>query len=960
MFHSPLTRVLCAVACVAGLVFAFQNCGNGYQIARPTNSLNGLFQKALTQSSQIPLNAKILSVSVSQSVFVGQKFIANIEVQNTGTQSWSRALQFKLGSQGPQDNMTWGVSRIEIPEGVTVLPGKTIFFAYEVTAPPNPGDYTFQWRMVQDGVAWFGDLTESRPMSVLPNDKSGATFISQSVPSMMYAGKTYPVSVTMRNEGPETWISGVFKLGSQGPQDTQRWKIGRVELPSNVEVYPGQIYTFNFQVTAPIKTGSQNFQWRMLHENVRWFGEITPPKTEDYLPWVNVINGVDAASDYMAYPEREQSGGVSGNLCGEMNRVLVPSSLNPIEMTEKTIAPDTLGLRGHSNFKYASIDITGDGQNEFISLSKRDSDGAEVLQVNNRDGSLLSQVVVNSSGFDNYSLFQIRYAAGQAYAIGIGFVNSNNGIGGAQIWINENETLTRVSNTNLSISGAQQYNWLAGDFNSDGLEEVLIARVRVADNVGLWQIWDPRTLVSTPTRMVISKNSTTDYAWKVGNFIASSSGSEIAVRYRDSKQQTAFQILNSSGNLFKTQTLSEKATNYYIVLDKTQIASDHDSVFIGYLRATDSQLTYQVWDAQSTSTTAQKKAVCPRETATAQSLISGFDWRLYYTQQTGLTPHATNFGSYATQALGKKLYLGLSTSTPLDGKGSILIEVSNNIAKKVGDLTEDGVHSIKAYDGKLLIPGSDPLWPVDDFSFGNFYRYSSTKGLQKFRNVPFAAHVLGIWEGPGEMFVGVGGAKDASGMVGVGQIWKSVNGGLNWSLLKDLNNLRVNDVIKLGGRLLALNTDSWTAPGHIAYTDDQINWTNLEAAGDLDREFRLMPYKDSALALNSSQSALVQIFTNGSVQIHPLPFQLPDLGETVFNSLVTVGDEIYIISNDGRIFKSNNLRTWRHYTTISATESSGNVDLISISYWADKNALVVGGRGTSSNIWMIPRIQSAK
>ena len=42
-------------------------------------------------------------------------------------------------------------------------PGASVSFAFNVIAPATVGTYNFQWRMVQDGVQWFGakspDLT---------------------------------------------------------------------------------------------------------------------------------------------------------------------------------------------------------------------------------------------------------------------------------------------------------------------------------------------------------------------------------------------------------------------------------------------------------------------------------------------------------------------------------------------------------------------------------------------------------------------------------------------------------------------------------------------------------------------------------------------------------------------------------------------------------------------------------
>jgi hypothetical protein len=101
-------------------------------------------------------------------------------------------------------------------------------------------------------------------------------FVSQSVPTTMYAGSTYTVIVQMKNIGPYTWPAGqTIRLGSQGPQDNTTWSLGRVQLASNVG--PGQVATFTFNVVAPSTTGSYLFAWQMVDDGVEWFGAGTTP-----------------------------------------------------------------------------------------------------------------------------------------------------------------------------------------------------------------------------------------------------------------------------------------------------------------------------------------------------------------------------------------------------------------------------------------------------------------------------------------------------------------------------------------------------------------------------------------------------------------------------------------------------------------------------------------------------------
>jgi hypothetical protein len=104
-----------------------------------------------------------------------------------------------------------------------------------------------------------------------------ATFISQSVPTQMSGGRSFPVSITMKNTGTTPWTrAGGFKLGAQSPQDTHRWGVARVELGADESVAPGATRRFDFQVRPPTAAGAYPFQWRMLREYMEWFGDFTP------------------------------------------------------------------------------------------------------------------------------------------------------------------------------------------------------------------------------------------------------------------------------------------------------------------------------------------------------------------------------------------------------------------------------------------------------------------------------------------------------------------------------------------------------------------------------------------------------------------------------------------------------------------------------------------------------------
>jgi len=92
--------------------------------------------------------------SVPSSMVVGQTYTVSVAMRNTGVWPWTAAEAFRLGSQNPGDNLTWGTGRLNTPG--TVTQGQTATYTFTVTAPRAPGTYNFQWKMLREGVTWFG------------------------------------------------------------------------------------------------------------------------------------------------------------------------------------------------------------------------------------------------------------------------------------------------------------------------------------------------------------------------------------------------------------------------------------------------------------------------------------------------------------------------------------------------------------------------------------------------------------------------------------------------------------------------------------------------------------------------------------------------------------------------------------------------------------------------------------
>jgi len=218
-------------------------------------------------------DAQVLSQSVPAVMVAGQSYTVSMTLKNVGTWSWdpvgSQCNAYRLGSL----NTNWNPGMIDFAGAAAA--GQTVTLNFTVTAPAAPGTYNFQWRMLQNCVEWFGDLSPNVTVTVRAAQPKDAQVLSQSVPPAMVAGQNYAVSMTLKNVGSQNWSPvgpqcNAYRLGSQN----NNWNPTRAELPAAVA--PGQQVTLNFTVTAPATPGTYNFQWRMVHECVEWFGDLSP------------------------------------------------------------------------------------------------------------------------------------------------------------------------------------------------------------------------------------------------------------------------------------------------------------------------------------------------------------------------------------------------------------------------------------------------------------------------------------------------------------------------------------------------------------------------------------------------------------------------------------------------------------------------------------------------------------
>jgi hypothetical protein len=104
----------------------------------------------------------------------GQTASVTVTMQNTGTTTWTTAGGYKLGSQNPANNSTWGLSQVSLPS--SVAPNAQVTFNFTITAPSTVGTYNFQWQMLKNTTS-FGNPSTNVSVNV-PNPPGNCPNVS--------------------------------------------------------------------------------------------------------------------------------------------------------------------------------------------------------------------------------------------------------------------------------------------------------------------------------------------------------------------------------------------------------------------------------------------------------------------------------------------------------------------------------------------------------------------------------------------------------------------------------------------------------------------------------------------------------------------------------------------------------------------------------------------------------------
>ena len=245
------------------------------------------------------------------------------------------------------DEVDEATAMFKIAESKMQLPvqGEDILVPLDIDGISLPSDWYLQLAD-QTQLMLDGSIPLTSTIPITPTSASGnnSEFVAQqSIPLTMGLNEKVTVSITFKNVGTSTWTkAGGYMLGSQNSQDNVTWGLNRVSLGDSDVILPGEVITFVFEINGPSIAGNNNFQWKMIQENVEWFGASSPNKVIRVGDGGNYLDDCDTKSNWNPWAlTLNTSNKVQGLGCLEFIGSLEPEYSKVFSPAYKTVGSDT-------------------------------------------------------------------------------------------------------------------------------------------------------------------------------------------------------------------------------------------------------------------------------------------------------------------------------------------------------------------------------------------------------------------------------------------------------------------------------------------------------------------------------------------------------------------------------------------------------------------------------------------
>ncbi|HTD05244.1 SpvB/TcaC N-terminal domain-containing protein, partial [Undibacterium sp.] len=297
----------------------------------------------------------------------GQPYNVVVTMVNTGSSTWNAGGTYKLGAQNPQDTRTWGTNaRVVLPG--PVAPGGTATFNFTVTAPATPGNYNFQWQMLQENSGWFGGMSTNKVIAVATG--AGPTAVLSATHTNFQVTGTQTGPVTFTGSGAESGGQvaklELFQDSGQGygssPVQTVNGPAASLNFNAVLNLGAGQ-YLFKLRSTDSLGVATDSLPVLVNITNSSVLGQVSGVRTTNgatpvpqLFGWV-CLPGNSAAMNYSVYANGPANQGgtllTSGtaNVSGQPDDASVQASCN----TPGASHNFTVDLSGYSQYSGATL-----------------------------------------------------------------------------------------------------------------------------------------------------------------------------------------------------------------------------------------------------------------------------------------------------------------------------------------------------------------------------------------------------------------------------------------------------------------------------------------------------------------------------------------------------------------------------------------------------------------------------
>jgi subtilisin-like proprotein convertase family protein/subtilisin family serine protease len=241
-----------------------------------TGTLNDFTFTALMGVPILKDNAKFITQTVPTTMVAGQTYPVTLQFLNNGYSCWNHTAWY-LRAENPSANTTWGASTVSLASTDNIAPTFSKTFSFKIYAPTAAGAYNFQWRMHHSGFMGFGDYSTNIPITVTLMPDAARFMSTSTLPNSVVAGSTFPVTVTMRNVGSNSWLGGAA-YNLKAVTSSTKWANPNIFLQPSDNIPQGATKTFTFTATAPSTPGSYVMQYQMANGTTA-FGDRTASKT---------------------------------------------------------------------------------------------------------------------------------------------------------------------------------------------------------------------------------------------------------------------------------------------------------------------------------------------------------------------------------------------------------------------------------------------------------------------------------------------------------------------------------------------------------------------------------------------------------------------------------------------------------------------------------------------------------